>query len=177
MDYSGYGFTPDGTIGRPFKTVGEALAFYNQNEYFDHGHWTGGRIKIHTGSYPEALTFSRRMQIVPWSGKAVGRFAGAFLVDSRGSDQHCRWRCFKALLMYQCVTLVDRVDQPKLRIRGSNLMKINNFLGMTLLLFLLLIPTRGVAQERLLIIAPDEFIDELEPLKRFKEASGRRPPC
>ena len=71
VDYAGYGFTPDGTIGRPFKTVGEALTFYNQNETFVHGHWTGGRIKIHTGSYPEALTFSRRMQIVPWSGKAV----------------------------------------------------------------------------------------------------------
>lgn len=48
-----YGFTPDGTIGRPFRTVGEALAFYNQNEYFNHGHWTEGRIKIHTGSYRE----------------------------------------------------------------------------------------------------------------------------
>jgi hypothetical protein len=52
-------------------------------------------------------------------------------------------------------------------------MKMNNFLGVTLFLVLLLIPIRAVPQERLLIIAPNEFIDELGPLKRFKEASGR----
>jgi len=52
-------------------------------------------------------------------------------------------------------------------------MKIINFLGMTLLIFLLLIPTRGVAQERLLIIAPDDFIEELQPLKKLKDVTGR----
>ena len=85
VDYSAYGFTPNGTIGRPFNTVGDALAFYNQNEYFAHGHWTGGRIKIHTGSYPEALTFSRRMQIVPWSGKAVVGTQGRFSLTPGGA--------------------------------------------------------------------------------------------
>jgi hypothetical protein len=86
VDYSyAYGFTPDGTIGRPFKTVGEALAFYNQNEYFDHGHWTGGRIKIHTGSYNEGLTFSRRMQLVPWSGKATVGSQGRFSLTPGGA--------------------------------------------------------------------------------------------
>jgi hypothetical protein len=55
----------------------------------------------------------------------------------------------------------------------GDLMKMNSFLGVSLLFVLLLIPVLAVSQERLLIIAPDEFIDELEPLKRFKEASGR----
>ena len=61
----------DGTIGRPFRTVGEALGFYNDHEEFNYGNWTGGRIRIHAGSYPEALTFGRRMQLVPWGGVAV----------------------------------------------------------------------------------------------------------
>lgn len=39
---------------------------------------------------------------------------------------------------------------------------------LTLLLF-----CSVIAQDRLLIIAPDEFIDELQPLKRFKDASAR----
>jgi len=84
VDYL-YGDTADGTIGRPFKTVGEALAFYNQNEYFDHGHWTGGRIKIHTGSYNEALTFSRRIQLLSWSGKATVGSQGRFSLTPGGA--------------------------------------------------------------------------------------------
>lgn len=50
-----------------------------------------------------------------------------------------------------------------------------------LTLALLLIPVPAMAQDnasaasqyKLLIIAPQEFIDELEPLKRFKDCSGR----
>ena len=34
-------------------------------------------------------------------------------------------------------------------------------------------PLTVLSQRRLLIIAPDEFIDELNPLKRFKDCSGR----
>jgi len=63
--------SPNGTIGRPYQTVGQALAFYNQHEYFNYGRWTGGRIKIHTGTYDEALYLSRRLQLAPWSGQAT----------------------------------------------------------------------------------------------------------
>ena len=50
-----------------------------------------------------------------------------------------------------------------------------------LALVLLLIPMPATAQSGataisdydLLIIAPDEFIEELQPLKRFKDASAR----
>lgn len=52
-------------------------------------------------------------------------------------------------------------------------MKFKNILGVALLLALLLTAVPAISQNRLLIIAPDEFIDELEPLKRFKDCSGR----
>jgi hypothetical protein len=38
-----------------------------------------------------------------------------------------------------------------------------------------LIPVTGHPQDRLLILAPDEFVGELQPLKRFKELTGRAP--
>lgn len=71
VDQTYPGANPDGTINSPYKTVGNALSFYNQNEHFNYGRWDGGRIKIHAGSYNEALKFSRRIQLVPWAGKAV----------------------------------------------------------------------------------------------------------
>ncbi len=40
-------------------------------------------------------------------------------------------------------------------------------------LLALLVPISAISQDRLLILAPDEFIDELQPLKRFKECTGR----
>lgn len=45
--------------------------------------------------------------------------------------------------------------------------------GAAILLALLFIPSLAMSQDNLLIIAPDEFIDELQPLKRFKDCSGR----
>ena len=88
-----YPGSADGTIGRPFRTVGEALEFYNDNEEFNYGRWTGGRLRIHAGSYSEALTFARRMQLVPWGGVAVvgsrGRVAmtpaGAINIEEGGA--------------------------------------------------------------------------------------------
>ena len=44
---------------------------------------------------------------------------------------------------------------------------------MTGILLMLLFSSSAISQDRLLIIAPDEFIDELEPLKRFKDFSCR----
>ena len=52
-------------------------------------------------------------------------------------------------------------------------MDYKKILKLTVLLAILLIPALANSQDNLLIIAPDEFIDELEPLKRFKDASGR----
>jgi|LGOV01.1.fsa_nt_gb hypothetical protein len=52
-------------------------------------------------------------------------------------------------------------------------MKFKNILGVAILLALLLIAVPAISQDKLLIIAPDDFIDKLEPLKRFKDCSGR----
>jgi len=52
-------------------------------------------------------------------------------------------------------------------------MNFKNALIVFILLALLSIPLVAISQDNLLIIAPDEFIDELEPLKRFKDCSGR----
>jgi len=52
-------------------------------------------------------------------------------------------------------------------------MKSKNILGVPILLALLLIAVPAISQDKLLIIAPDDFIDKLEPLKRFKDCSGR----
>ncbi|MBN2355290.1 hypothetical protein JXO59_04215 [candidate division KSB1 bacterium] len=85
VDHSYAGETdPDGVIIRPFKTVNDALNFYNQYEYFDYGRWTGGRIKIQSGSYDEAVTFSRKVQILPWTGKAVVGSQGRLSLKSGG---------------------------------------------------------------------------------------------
>ena len=75
----------DGTIGRPYSTVGEALGYYDSKEDFNYGHWTGGRIKIHAGSYPETLTFSRRVQLVPWGGQAVVGSRGRLALADGGA--------------------------------------------------------------------------------------------
>lgn len=52
-------------------------------------------------------------------------------------------------------------------------MNCKKILKLAVLLASVLIPFLANAQDRLLIIAPDEFIDELVPLIRFKNASGR----
>jgi hypothetical protein len=52
-------------------------------------------------------------------------------------------------------------------------MKFRNISGTALLLAVLLLPVPVQANNELLIIAPEAFIDELLPLLRFKEASGR----
>jgi hypothetical protein len=50
-----------------------------------------------------------------------------------------------------------------------------NYKHILLLLFIMLVlRNSSSAQDRLLIIAPDEFIDELQPLKRFKDCSLRK---
>ena len=46
-------------------------------------------------------------------------------------------------------------------------------LFMTGILLMSVASFSATAQEKLLIIAPDDFIDELEPLQRFKEATAR----
>ena len=75
----------NGFIVRPFRTVGEALTFYNQFEYFDYGHWTGSEIKVHAGSYDETLTFSRRMQITGWGRRAVVGSQGQVAITPEGA--------------------------------------------------------------------------------------------
>jgi len=52
-------------------------------------------------------------------------------------------------------------------------MNCKKILKLAILLTMLLIPCLANTQDHLLIIAPDEFIDELVPLKRFKDATGR----
>jgi len=52
-------------------------------------------------------------------------------------------------------------------------MDYKKILKLTVLLATLLVPALATSQDNLLIIAPDEFINELVPLKRFKDASGR----
>jgi hypothetical protein len=52
-------------------------------------------------------------------------------------------------------------------------MSLKRFLGTAVLLAVLLPPLPALSLNELLIIAPDGFIDELRPLMRFKEASGR----
>lgn len=77
--------TADGTIGRPYRTVGEALGYYDSKEDFNYGHWTGGRIKMHAGSYAEALAISRRVQLVPWGGQAVVGSRGRLALTAGGA--------------------------------------------------------------------------------------------
>jgi len=52
-------------------------------------------------------------------------------------------------------------------------MDYQKLLKLITLLTLLLLPALAHSQDNLLIITPDEFMDELQPLKRFKDASGR----
>jgi len=47
------------------------------------------------------------------------------------------------------------------------------YILMIAILVALLFPFPATCQDKLLIIAPDEFIDELKPLKRFKDATVR----
>ena len=59
-----YSDTEIGSLREPFNTVNEA------NDLI----WDGAQIKISSGSYPEALTFSKRMAVVPSGGPVtIGR--------------------------------------------------------------------------------------------------------
>jgi len=78
-------YESSGQIRSPFKTVGAALAFYQQNEYFSYGRWTGARIKIHTGHYAETLTISRRVQLSGWGGRAVVGTQGQVALTPEGA--------------------------------------------------------------------------------------------
>lgn len=80
-----YPSSADGTIDKPFRTVGNALAFYNQNKDFDYGHWTGGRIKIHSGSYNESITVFQRVQLAPWGGPASVGLQGRLVLSLGGA--------------------------------------------------------------------------------------------
>jgi hypothetical protein len=74
-----YTGTEDGTIFKPYNTVGEALAFYGSYDW-----WTGGKIRIKAGTYPEVLTLKKRMQVLSRDGAAtVGSF-GEFRLDTSG---------------------------------------------------------------------------------------------
>lgn len=52
-----------GTPSEPFNTVGEAINFYPV--------WDGAQIKIRAGSYPETLTFSKRVRVLSEGGTAA----------------------------------------------------------------------------------------------------------
>lgn len=52
-------------------------------------------------------------------------------------------------------------------------MTLKKIICLILLLALLTTPLLVIAQERLLILAPDEFMSKLVPLERFKDGSGR----
>ena len=52
-------------------------------------------------------------------------------------------------------------------------MRTKEILKLAILFVVLLVPLQAISQGNLLIIAPDEFIDELQPLKRFKDCSLR----
>ena len=52
-------------------------------------------------------------------------------------------------------------------------MKSKHLKEIAILWMLLSIPLVALSQDNLLIIAPDDFIDELQPLRRFKDASVR----
>lgn len=58
----------DAGLGRPFdpkKTVGSA------NKLVNDAVWNGARIKIKAGSYPETLTFSKRIQVLADEGPVI----------------------------------------------------------------------------------------------------------
>jgi hypothetical protein len=62
-----------GEPDKPFNTVGKANNLA----------WDGARIKIKAGSYSEALTFSKRIQILPWDGiVTIGKTGGISLTPS-----------------------------------------------------------------------------------------------
>lgn len=52
-------------------------------------------------------------------------------------------------------------------------MNIKYVIRIMIFLVILFMPSIAISQENLLIISPDEFIDELAALKRFKDCSGR----
>ena len=54
---------PHGRMGRPFKTVTEAYNFYPV--------WDGAELVIGAGSYPETITFSRRIRVVAHGGRVI----------------------------------------------------------------------------------------------------------
>ena len=63
-----YSGDENGTPQHPFNTVGEAYDFA----------WEGARLGIGAGSYPEALTLSKRVELTAWGGIAtVGSSRGA----------------------------------------------------------------------------------------------------
>jgi hypothetical protein len=51
----------NGKPDKPFNTVGEALAMA----------WNGARISIKAGTYPESLTFSKRIQVLAEGGTVI----------------------------------------------------------------------------------------------------------
>ena len=54
-----------GTPSKPFKTVGRA------NDLVNSAAWDGAQIKIWANSYPETLTFSRRIKVLAEAGTAI----------------------------------------------------------------------------------------------------------
>jgi hypothetical protein len=59
--YSGISGIEEGTPTKPFNTISEA------NDYA----WNGAQIKIHAGSYPESVTFSKRLKVLTKGGTVV----------------------------------------------------------------------------------------------------------
>ncbi len=72
LSYSG---EETGEPHKPFNTVGEA----------NHFAWNGARIKIQTGSYSEALTFSKRIQILAKDGTARVGSGGQIALTTSGA--------------------------------------------------------------------------------------------
>jgi hypothetical protein len=64
-----------GTLKEPFNTVGEASNLA----------WDGSRIRIKGGSYPESITFSKRMQLLTRSGTATLGRAGRISLTPSGT--------------------------------------------------------------------------------------------
>ncbi|MBI3950405.1 MAG: hypothetical protein HY314_08120 [Acidobacteria bacterium] len=63
-----YTGTEEGTPEKPFKTVGAA------NDVINELNWNGAQIKIRAGSYPEAVTFSKRIRVLAERGTVtIGR--------------------------------------------------------------------------------------------------------
>jgi hypothetical protein len=77
---AGFVGSEDGTVNKPYNTVQEALAFYGNYDF-----WNGGKIRIKAGTYPEVVTFGKRMQVLARVGAAtVGTF-GQVRLDTPGA--------------------------------------------------------------------------------------------